>query len=46
MLACVNAYMRKVAKNLNLSLEVVEELEQEDNQSEKVEELLRDEYGL
>jgi len=38
--------MRKVAKNLNLPLDVVEALEQEENQSEKVEQLLRDEYGL
>lgn len=42
----MNTYMRKVAKNLNLPLDVVEELEQEENQSEKVEQLLRDEYGL
>jgi hypothetical protein len=38
--------MRKVPKNLSLSIEVVEELELEDNQSELVEKLLRDYYGL
>jgi len=38
--------MRKVQKTLNLPLEVVERLEEEDNQSGKVEELLREEYAL
>jgi len=38
--------MRKVPKNLSLSMELVRELELEDNQSELVEKLLRDYYGL
>ena len=38
--------MRKVKKTLNLPIEVVEELEEEDNQSGKVEELLREEYEI
>jgi len=41
-----NMHMRKVSKNLNLSIDVVEKLENEDNQSETVEELLREEYNL
>lgn len=39
--------MAKVSKSLTLPFEVAEALEQnEDNQSEKVEELLREEYGM
>jgi len=37
---------RKRQKSLYLSDDVLEPLEQEDNQSAKVEELLREEYGL
>lgn len=43
---CLCRCMRKVPKNLSLSIEVVERLEDEDNQSEVVEELLREEYDL
>jgi len=38
--------MRKVSKTLSLSVDVAEELENETNQSEKVETLLREEYDL
>jgi len=38
--------MVKRQKTLSLSDEVCEQLEQEDNQSEVVEELLREEYDL
>ncbi len=37
---------RKVAKTLSLSVDVVEQLEAEDNQSQTVERLLREEYDL
>jgi hypothetical protein len=37
---------RKTDKNLSLSLDVVERLEEEDNQSQFVESLLREEYDL
>jgi hypothetical protein len=36
----------KVQKNLNLDYEVVEALNQEDNQTALVEQLLREHYGL
>lgn len=40
-------HMAKVTKSLTLPYEVATALEDnEDNQSEKVEQLLRDEYGL
>jgi len=38
--------MAKVSKSLTMPVEVAERLEKEDNQSEKVEELLREEYDL
>ena len=38
--------MRKVNKTLSLPIDVVEQLEQEDNQSQLVERLLRDHYGM
>jgi len=38
--------MRKVAKNLSLSIDVVERLEEKENQSEYVESLLREEFDL
>lgn len=38
--------MRKRQKTLNLPDDVLKELEEEENQSEKVEELLREEYDL
>jgi len=38
--------MRRVQKSLNLAVDVLDELEKEDNQSQKVEELLREEYDL
>jgi hypothetical protein len=38
--------MRKVNKTLSLPIDVVEQLEQEDNQSQLVENLLRDHYGM
>lgn len=38
--------MRKVQKTLNLPIDVVERLEQEDNQSDTVEKLLREKYDL
>ena len=38
--------MPKVTKSISLPYEVAVELEGEDNQSAKVEELLREEYGL
>jgi len=37
---------RKVQKTLNLSLDVVERLEQEQNQSEATEQALREYYDL
>ena len=37
---------RKVQKTLNLPVDVAEALEQEDNQSEAVEMLLREKYDL
>jgi len=36
----------KAQKNMSLSVEVVEKLEQEDNQTALVEGLLRDHYGM
>jgi len=38
--------MAKVNKSLSLPVNVAERLEDEDNQSEKVEALLREDYGL
>ena len=38
--------MRKVNKTLSLPLDVVEELEDEENQSRVVEDLLRERYDL
>lgn len=38
--------MRKVNKTLSLPLDVVEELEDEENQSELVERLLREHYDV
>jgi len=38
--------VRKVQKNLTLPLEVVEWLEEQDNQSETVENALREQYDL
>jgi len=37
---------RKTDKNLSLSIEVCERLEEEENQSQFVESLLREEYDL
>lgn len=45
----VRTYVRmvtKVNKTLSLSTDVVDELEEEENQSEVVEELLREKYDL
>lgn len=38
--------VRKTQKTFNLPIDVVERLEDEDNQSAKIEQLLRDEYDL
>jgi len=38
--------MAKVAKSLSLPVKVAERLEEEENQSETVERLLREEYDL
>jgi len=38
--------MRRAQKTLNLPVDVLDRLEQEDNQSRTVEQLLREEYDL